>query len=64
MEVLFPKTRLAAEGPTWEEDPPRSLGGTPEITTQEILIGGAFPGKPIAGGGSLSQSQAKGEAMS
>jgi hypothetical protein len=50
MEVLFSKTRLAAEGPTWEEDPPRSLGGeTPEITTQEILIGGAFPGKPIAG---------------
>jgi hypothetical protein len=41
MEVLFPKTRLAAEGPTWEEDPPRSLGGeTPEITTQEREKGG------------------------
>jgi hypothetical protein len=37
MEVLFPKTRLAAEDQTRAEDPPRPKGGEmPEMTAREV----------------------------
>jgi hypothetical protein len=49
MEVLFPRTRLAAKGPTWEDDPPRSLGGEmPKITTQEIEVVKVPEEKPLS----------------